>query len=67
VLHSNHAAIAFYRRNGYTEVRRLDEFYYFNDAYHTAYLYVMYVNGYGPPLATRMWSGTRYLRVIMDI
>jgi hypothetical protein len=60
VLDTNHPAISFYRRNHYLELRFLRDFYYFDQAYHSAYLYILYLNGYKAPITARLWNSTRY-------
>jgi len=60
VITYNTSAIRFYRKNNYTELRIISEFYHFNDKYHDSYLYVRYLNNYKAPLHNRVWSTARY-------
>lgn len=61
VIHDNKPAINFYERNGFNFLRELDEFYNINDRYHSSYLYILYINGYEPPLFTRLFEKLRNL------
>lgn len=60
MITNNTKAIGFYRKNKYTELRLINEFYHFNDKYHDAYLYVLYLNNYKAPVQTRVWTTARY-------
>ena len=45
VIHDNEAAIRFYCKNGFRCYRSLGSFYVIDKQSHTAYLYILYVNG----------------------
>lgn len=67
VITYNTSAIRFYRKNNYTELRCISEFYHFNDKYHDSYLYVRYLNNYKAPMQNRVWSTARYLTVLCAV
>jgi len=60
VITTNTKAISFYKKNDYKELRLIDEFYHFDDKYHSAYLYIRHVNNYKAPLPHRLWTSARY-------
>ena len=60
VLSTNKAAIKFYKKNLFVELRYLSDFYHFDSANHAAFLYVLYLNGAGAPYPVRVWNSTRY-------
>mmetsp|Transcript_20959 Transcript_20959/g.35101 ORF Transcript_20959/g.35101 Transcript_20959/m.35101 type:complete len:312 (-) Transcript_20959:348-1283(-) len=59
VIVDNEAAIKFYQKNGYMELRCLEEFYYIDEQYYSAYLYIRYIHGARPPPSTGIeWMGS---------
>ena len=62
VIHYNQAAMKFYEKNGFIFLRELDEFYVIDKIQHSSYLYILYINGYGPPLLTRIYQKARSIR-----
>ena len=62
VIHYNQAAMKFYEKNGFIFLRELDEFYVIEKVQHSAYLYILFINGFGPPLLTRIYQKARIIR-----
>jgi ribosomal protein S18 acetylase RimI-like enzyme len=59
VIHDNRAAIKFYEKNGFSFLRELVEFYCIDDKHHSSYLYILYLNGFEPPILTRLFGNIR--------
>eukprot|EP01038_Epipyxis_sp_PR26KG_P010618 gene10618-14260_t len=59
VIHHNHTAIKFYKKNNFERLRILDDFYLIDGEYHRSYLYICYINGFKPPLLHRFVEQTR--------
>jgi ribosomal protein S18 acetylase RimI-like enzyme len=57
VIHNNPSAIAFYKRNGFLHLRTLRGFYMIAGQQQTAFLLILYVNSYPPPLWYRLFTG----------
>lgn len=54
VIHYNTAAIKFYERNDFEYFRELSAFYFIDEQYWTAYLYVKYMHGFDAPFWHRL-------------
>ena len=54
VIHYNQGAVRFYEKNGFNFFREIEEFYQIDDIHYSAYLYIFYLNGYNPPIFTRL-------------
>eukprot|EP01031_Cornospumella_fuschlensis_P038973 gene38973-47412_t len=50
VIHYNTAAIQFYNKNQFEQVRYMDDFYFIEEKYFAAYLYVFYLPNFQPSL-----------------
>lgn len=59
VIHYNKSAVQFYEKIGFEFIKELSEFYSIDSAFHSSYLYALYVNGYTAPLAVRYWNSFR--------
>jgi RimJ/RimL family protein N-acetyltransferase len=55
VIHYNKAAINFYERNAFRFVREAYKFYNIDKSHHSAYLYILYINGFQAPVLTRLF------------
>jgi hypothetical protein len=63
VIHYNSSAIRFYERLGFEMVRHLQDFYFFDQHYHSAFLFVYYVNNYQSTLLHRIFKGFRSVTI----
>lgn len=61
VIHYNKAAMKFYEKNGFIFLRELDEFYVIEKIQHSAYVYILYMNGFGPPLLTKIFQKAKII------
>ena len=46
VITYNKVALKFYENNNFEYFKEIESFYYIDDTYYGAYLYVYYINGY---------------------
>ncbi|RYH12984.1 GNAT family N-acetyltransferase [archaeon] len=60
VIHYNTAAIQFYTKNQFEQIRYMDDFYFIEQKYFAAYLYVFYLPSYQPSLWHQWYKGFRY-------